>query len=619
MALWRVVTETAINLINDARGTTTETGLLGSGRESFFEADSEEEARAAAAALGGEVEEVKEVEQAAVDGPIIQADNVTRDPAGVAVGDLGIGLGDIGPGGESFTDFAGRNFYADGLQSSPSRYPRSDINAVLEGRTLGMPQVVQNPNYAMYRNLDTLPPGQMGSGTRTQEFLDDLRFEGDPNIPPLLPDGTINPEWSRQFVTPFRFNTAVDEGTGQIGGLTTGGTGIIPGGPASTPSSAPASTTTGASAPQPTGLYNVTVRTGDGELSTINVSADNAADARANALAQSETGSSIASISPVNILFSDFEPTTGVDPQDPLSVAETRTGVGDFFTPPATLGGFGDQGFIEGDLAGTAMPDGGVFESTAAMPGLRPELFQEATYTPPPVFSPPPSNGGDNGGPPSLDNPDLSLIESALQRGAGQFTDRELQDLGIGADIGMAIPIAQAIGRRFPTVGRQGAISDFLRNQAYNLVPAQLIRDIRTSVDPTFGDTPTTVDQLVGRGPATFTDFYESVQSSPRGALGGFQDAASNLNFLRGIQSTDPRAEVLGQYFNPADRQQASEAFRLLGAAQQGTFSPLLRSRLRRPNESEVLGDFILENNRRLAEGQRARNFLDFAAGRFGL
>jgi hypothetical protein len=594
MALWSIVTKVLTPAFKGGYSTEYR-GLLGTGKESFFEADSEEQARAAATALGAEVEEVKEVDPEDVDGPIIPANNVTRDPAGVAVGDLGIGLGDIGPGGESFTDFARSGAF-----------------------TGGIPQVVQNPNYAMYGNLDTLAPGQMGSGTRTQEFLDDLRFEGDPNIPPLLPDGTINPEWSRQFVTPFRFNTAVDEGTGQIGGLTTGGTGIIPGGPASTPSSAPASTTTGASAPQPIGLYNVTVRTGDGELSTISVSADNAADARANALAQSETGSSIASISPVNILFSDFEPTTGVDPQDPLSVAETRTGVGDFFAPAATLGGFGDQGFIEGDLAGTAMPDGGVFESTAAMPALTPELFQGPTYTPPP-FTPPPGNGGDNGGPPSLGDPDLSLIESALQRGAGQFTDRELQDLGIQANIGMAIPIAQAIGRRFPTVGRQGAISDFLRNQAYNLVPAQLIRDIRTSIDPTFGDAPATLDQLAGRGPATFTDFYESVQSSPRGALGAFQDAASNLNFLRGIQSTDPRAEVLGQYFNPADRQQASEAFELLGAAQQGTFSPLLRSRLRRPSESEVLGDFILENNRRLAEGQRARNFLDFAAGRFGL
>ena len=511
-------------------------------------------------------------------------------------GDPSIGLGDIGPGGESFTDFARSGEFT--------------------GR---IPQVVQNPNYAMYRNLDTRPPGQMGFGTRTQELVDDFSgFEGDPNISPRLPDGTINPEWMRQFVTPFRFNTAVDEGTGQIGGLTTGGTGIIPGGPASTPSSAPASTTTGASAPQPTGLYNVTVRTGDGELSTISVSGDNAADARANALAQSETGSSIASISPVNILFSDFEPTTGVDPQDPLSVAETRTGVGDFFAPAATLGGFGDQGFIEGDLAGTAMPDGGVFESTAAMPGLTPELFQGPTYTPPP-FTPPPGNGGDNGGPPSLDDPDLSLIESALQRGAGQFGDLELQDLSEGAGIGMAIPIAQALGRAFPTVGRQGAISDYLRRQAYNLVPAQLISDIRTSVDPTFGDAARNVDELAGRGPATFTSFYEGVQNNPRGALGAFQDAASNLNFLRGIQSTDPRAEVLGQYFNPADRQQASEAFDLLGAAQQGTFSPLLRNRLRRPGESEVLGDFILENNRRLAEGQRARNFLDFAAGRFGL
>ena len=576
------------NFVPAANRFMRETGIVRNGKVfGFIEAKSRREAEAAASAAGAEIQ--KEVDPEDVDGTIVPADDVNLDaprfnvrdysgersvPAGVTLGDLSIGLGDIGPGGESFTDFAGRNFVADGQFNSPSRYSRQELNNILGGGvggSAGLPQVVFNP---------ATPTG--------------------PAVPAYLQ------------------NLAIDEGTGQIGGLTTGGTGIIPGGPASTPSSAPASTTTGASAPQPTGLYNVTVRTGDGELSTISVSADNAEDARANALAQSETGSSIASISPVNILFSDFEPTTGVDPQDPLSVAETRTGVGDFFAPAATLGGFGDQGFIEGDLAGTAMPDGGVFESTAAMPGLRPELFQGPTYTLPP-FTPPSVNGGNNGGPPSLGDPDLSLIESALQRGAGQFTDRELQDLGIQANIGMAIPIAQAIGRRFPTVGRQGAISDFLRNQAYNLVPAQLIRDIRTSIDPTFGDAPTTVDQLAGRGPATFTDFYESVQSSPRGALGAFQDAASNLNFLRGIQSTDPRAEVLGQYFNPADRQQASEAFELLGAAQQGTFSPLLRSRLRRPSESEVLGDFILENNRRLAEGQRARNFLDFAAGRFGL
>ena len=125
-------------------------------------------------------------------------------------------------------------------------------------------------------------------------------------------------------------------------------------------------------------LYNVTVRTADNELTTVTVDAPTIADARTQALQQSETGSSVVSTTPITVEFSDATPatpTTGVDPQDPLALSETRTGVGDFYTPPATLGDFGPEGFIEGDLEGTARPDGGVFEATRAMPALRPDSF----------------------------------------------------------------------------------------------------------------------------------------------------------------------------------------------------------------------------------------------------
>ena len=275
-------------------------------------------------------------------------------------------------------------------------------------------------------------------------------------------------------------------------------------------------------------LYNVTVRTADNELTTVTVDAPTIADARTQALQQSETGSSVVSTTPISVDFSDAPPatttpTTGVDPQDPLALSETRTGVGDFYTPPATLGGFGPEGFIEGDLEGTARPDGGVFEATRAMPALSPDSFtgfvQQAT-------------GAD------IDDDDdlnLSLEEEAARRtGAGVLSDLDLQEISRSAAVRQALDLA------FPDIGRVGPISNFLRNQAFTLLQgAQPLQQIRSALDASMQPTGTpTVDALAAAAqgqPQSFADYYRGLAQSPTGTRGGFQQAAENLSFLRNL------------------------------------------------------------------------------------
>lgn len=368
-------------------------------------------------------------------------------------------------------------------------------------------------------------------------------------------------------------------------------------------------------------LYNVTVRTADNELTTVTVDAPTIADARTQALQQSETGSSVVSTTPITVDFSDVPPatttpTTGVDPQDPLALSETRTGVGDFYTPPATLGGFGPEGFIEGDLEGTARPDGGVFEATRAMPALSPDSFTNfVQQAPTESFRP---------------DEDIDTIAERNLAQQGVLSDLDVEDLSAQA------AVTQALNQAFPDVGRAGPVSNFLRNQALNLffnaLPGQ---QIRAELDPTFRQelatrraTPTgspTADALAdaafSEAPLSetrtpFTDYYRRLAESAGGTRGGFQEAADNLRFLRNLGAGAATGQF-GQYFAPTTADETEAALRLIQGARRGRFSPAVtRSG---PSQSEVFGDYLLEANRRAGEGLGTPNFLDFAAGRFGL
>jgi len=378
-------------------------------------------------------------------------------------------------------------------------------------------------------------------------------------------------------------------------------------------------------------LYNVTVRTADDELTTVTVDAPTIADARTQALQQSETGSSVVSTTPITVDFSDATPatpTTGVDPQDPLALSETRTGVGDFYTPPATLGGFGPEGFIEGDLEGTARPDGGVFESTRAMPALRPESFtgfvQQAMNG---------DNGGIGGNGDDDKDPNVDEIAERNTIREGVLSNLDIEDISPTA------AVTQALNQAFPNVGRAGPVSDFLRRQALNLFYGALPgQQIRAELDPTFRQelatrraTPTgspTADALAAAesyseapGSETrtpFTDYYRRLSESAAGTRGGFQEAADNLRFLRNLGVSNPIATgQFRQYFAPDTEQDADLALRLIQGARQGRFSPAVRRS--GPSESEVFGDYLLETSRRAEQGLGTPNFLDFAAGRFGL
>ena len=377
-------------------------------------------------------------------------------------------------------------------------------------------------------------------------------------------------------------------------------------------------------------LYNVTVRTADDELTTVTVDAPTIADARRQALQQSETGSSVVSTTPISVDFTDVPPatsTTGVDPQDPLAVSETRTGVGDFFTPPATLGGFGPEGFIEGDLEGTARPDGGVFESTRAMPALRPESFtgfvQQAMNG---------DNGGIGGNGDDDRDPNVDALAAERLAQEGVLSDLDVEDISASA------AVRQALERSFPDIGRAGPVSNFLRNQALNLFYGALPgQQIRAELDPTFREqlatrraTPTgspTADALAdaafSEAPLSetrtpFTDYYRRLAESAGGTRSGFQEAADNLRFLRNLGVSNPIATgQFRQYFAPDTEQEADLALRLIQGARQGRFSPAVRRS--GPSESEVFGDYLLETSRRAEQGLGTPNFLDFAAGRFGL
>ena len=108
--------------------------------------------------------------------------------------------------------------------------------------------------------------------------------------------------------------------------------------------------------------YEVTVTTRDGVPSSQIVEADNPSQARSKVSASPDTPSGATVGGVRETTKARFDATQR---DDQVEVQPE---------------GLSFQDFVEGDLAGTAMPDGGTFESTMATPGLTPELFQGPTY-----------------------------------------------------------------------------------------------------------------------------------------------------------------------------------------------------------------------------------------------
>ena len=108
--------------------------------------------------------------------------------------------------------------------------------------------------------------------------------------------------------------------------------------------------------------YEVTVTTRDGVPSSQIVEADNPSQARSKVSASPDTptGATVGGVRETTKARFD-----ATQRDDQVEVQPE---------------GLSFEDFVEGDLAGTAMPDGGTFEPTRAMPGLRPELFQGPTY-----------------------------------------------------------------------------------------------------------------------------------------------------------------------------------------------------------------------------------------------
>ena len=118
----------------------------------------------------------------------------------------------------------------------------------------------------------------------------------------------------------------------------------------------------------------------------------------------------------------------------------------------------------------------------------------------------------------------------------------------------------------------------------------------------------------------SFSDYLGNLQRRG-GASTGFGEALQNLQTLRGLDPTSLTPAAAGsQYiFSPGSDEQTGQALQFLGAAQRGRYSPFVSNIFRPGSQDEIFADYVLEQDRRAQEGQAARNFLDFAAGRFGL
>jgi len=195
-----------------------------------------------------------------------------------------------------------------------------------------------------------------------------------------------------------------------------------------------------------------------------------------------------------------------------------------------------------------------------------------------------------------------------VQQGFGGYTSNQLGLISPQAEVDRAV---RNIYGQNPNLG---PIGGFLRDQAFNLRPTQVLGDIAN---------------IARGGPVgqatSFEDYLSNVTASPLGARGAYQQALDNLNLIRGLDvdatlQTTPQLSPFRNILAPQSASDVETAQGLLRSAQQARFSPLVQ-RYMAPAQSgrQLFSDYILEGDRRAREGQTPASFLDFAAGRYGL
>ena len=188
----------------------------------------------------------------------------------------------------------------------------------------------------------------------------------------------------------------------------------------------------------------------------------------------------------------------------------------------------------------------------------------------------------------------------------GGLTAQDLEGISSRAAVNRAV---QNLYGQQPTA--VGPISDFLRRQSFSLVPAQQLGTLAQIA----------TGQLSPQARATsFSDYLRNLEGRG-GAATGFGEALQNLQTLRGLDPTSLSPSAAGaQYiFSPGTDEETGQALQFLGAAQRGRYSPFVSSIFRPGSQDEIFADYVVEADRRAREGEAARNFLDFAAGRYGL
>tara|TARA_X000001388_G_C2225901_1_gene121123 strand:+ start:34 stop:1272 length:1239 start_codon:yes stop_codon:yes gene_type:complete len=409
--------------------------------------------------------------------------------------------------------------------------------------------------------------------------------------------------------------------------------------------------------------YEVTVTTRDGVPTSQIVEADNPSQARSKVSASPDTPTG-ATVGGVRETTKDRFDATQRDDQVEVQPE-----------------GLSFQDFVEGDLAGTAMPDGGTFESTRAMPGLTPELFQGPSYfgTDPrqqapatgresdfvdygesiPGYDPDPGFNNDAAAVDALrrynEAYQASLPENQPPLPEGDvstYTDfRRFAEPFYGEDVYRALssPISNIYGRA---------------TSAAQIIPTlqeiQRQRDLTSGIptDPALMESG--IDRSLQQGkriPQTLLDFDFSGRGGMGGAteFGGFlQQLADRAGARPGSTTTGGQTTFGGQGrgLGGVSRNVFNEAFQSLrgldsdelsnfeqgfqpkfgaeeetdissavGLAQQALFSkyrsPLVASAVARRLPGEA--ELIADYEEQLARTGRAENFLDFVGKRFGI
>ena len=187
----------------------------------------------------------------------------------------------------------------------------------------------------------------------------------------------------------------------------------------------------------------------------------------------------------------------------------------------------------------------------------------------------------------------------------GEMTPRSLEEVSGTAAVRSAL--GNLYGPQFGT-GR-GPLGSFLERQAFGLTPAFEAAQIANIArgEPRAGTT------------GTFSDYLRNLGQQSTGLQTGFQQALEDINFLRGQDLGGAAALASPTLFAPTGASQTGAAIDLLTAAQRGKYSPFARRIFGNVEQGDVFGDYILEADKRARAGGGPVNFLDFAAGRFGL